>query len=532
MRKPKKLSAKSPLRLPLSLEEPRLKEVKLTRDLKQNLLLFKEIFHHASDVIYREFVIKVLYPHTQAVLIYVEGLADKERLEKEVLYNLMEERLAMDFPVHTGSKKLERVVEAFLTAPEVKKAAELGTLVDALLVGDGVLLLEGIAEGVIIGAKGWKSRPVEEGSTEMVIKGPRDCFTEDLNVNIALIRRRIKSPRLKVEKFTLGSLTKTDVMVVYIQGLANDKVVEEVRRRLGRINIDSVLGSNYLEELIEDEPYTIFGQINDTERPDKVAGGLLEGQVAIIVDTTPFVLLVPFTFPQFLQSPEDYYQRYTYASFIRLIRMITLNLTLLFPAIHVAITTFHQEMLPSPLFYSIVAARQGVPFPTFVETLIMEVIFEVLREGGIRLPRPMGNAVSIVGAIVLGQASVAAGIVSPAVVIIVSTTAIASFAIPTVAASNPIRMLRFLFIVSAAVLGLVGIIMVLVAVLLHLCSLRSFGVPFLAPLAPMTYKDLKDIFIRSPWWVMVTRPRFMGSQRLYRQNDEQKPAPFKGKEEG
>lgn len=529
MRKPKKLLPRSQRNLQITLEEPELEHLKLTGNFQQNLLLFKEIFHNCSDVVYRDFVAKALLQDTQAALIYLEGLVDTNRLEEEVMKNLMIDGATCGQKELESRGKLERVVETLLPVTEVKVASDLAQLVDAVLVGDAVLLLEGASEAVIIGVRGWKSRSVEEATTEVSLKGPRDGFNEDLDVNLALIRRRIKTTRLKTEKYTIGTLSKTNVIVAYIQGIANDKVVEEVRRRISRIKIDGVLGSNYIEELIEDEPFTIFNQINDTERPDRVAGGLLEGQVAILVDTNPFVLLVPFTYPQLLQSAEDYYQRYPYTSFIRLIRFLTLHVALLFPSVYVAIITFHQEMLPSPLLYTIVSARQGVPFPAFVEAIVMEVVFEILREGGIRLPRPMGYAVSIVGAIVLGQASVAAGFVSPALVIVVSTTAIASFAIPTVAGSNPIRMLRFLLMVAAAILGLVGVIMALVAILIHLCSLRSFGVPFLSPLAPMTVSDLKDIFVRFPWWALPTRPRLTANQELLRQDELLKPDSNEGK---
>lgn len=250
--------------------------------------------------------------------------------------------------------------------------------------------------------------------------------------------------------------------------------------------------------------------------------------MAVFVDNTPFVLLVPATLPQFLQSAEDYYNRYLYATFVRLLRFLALNVALLLPSLYIAIVTFHQEMLPTPLLFSIASQREGVPFPALVEALFMETLFEILREAGVRLPRPVGQAVSIVGALVIGEAAMRAGLVSPAMVMVVSATAVASFTIPTVSGSYAIRLLRFPMMFLAASLGLFGIMAGLMAILIHLCGLRSFGIPYLFPLAPASAQDMKDIVARAPWWGMLTRPRFISrKEAAARQATELVPGPHR-----
>ncbi|MED4797818.1 spore germination protein, partial [Priestia megaterium] len=266
--------------------------------------------------------------------------------------------------------------------------------------------------------------------SQTVVRGPRDSFTETLRTNTALIRRRIKSPKLWIESQQIGEFTKTDIALVYIDGIADEQVIQEVKERLSKIDIDGILESGYIEELIQDEDYTPFPTMHNTERPDSVAAGLLEGRIAILVDGTPFVLMVPALFIQFFQAAEDYYQRADISTLIRLMRYMAFFLALLTPSAYIALTTFHQEMLPFALLISIAAQREGVPFPAIIEAFIMEITFEILREAGVRLPRAVGSAISIVGALVLGEAAVQAGLVSPAMVIVVSITAISNFVSP------------------------------------------------------------------------------------------------------
>ena len=312
---------------------------------------------------------------------------------------------------------------------------------------------------------------------------------------------------------------------MYIQGIANEKVVEEVRKRLTRIEIDSILEGGYIEELIQDETYTIFPTVFHTERPDVIAAGLLEGRIAIFVDGTPFVLLVPVIFSQFFSAAEDYYQRSDIATLLRLLRYLAFFIALLAPSLYIAVTTFHQEVLPPGLLFSLMAQREGVPFPAFIEALLTELIFELLREAGIRMPRAVGQAVSIVGALVIGQAAVGAGIISASMVIVVSITAISSFIIPAYNLAISVRILRFGMMGLAASFGFLGVIVGIIAVMQHLCQLRSFGVPYMAPFGPIVMADQKDAILRAPWWGMFSRPRFVSQRNVSREDNSSNTEP-------
>lgn len=493
--------------------------------LNENIKVLKQVFSDCSDVVFREFFIGTPVP-VKGLVIFIEGLTEKSLLNENLMKSLMFDlpSLPIAEKINTGNA-FKIIKEQLLPFAETAETGEMLEMIEFILGGDAALLIDGSASALLPCTKGWNQRAVVEPETETVVRGPREGFTESLRTNTVLIRRRIKSTRLKMENMKIGALTKTDVNIIWIEGIADSSVVQEVRNRLGRINTDSILESGYLEEFIEDAPLSIFPTVNYTERPDKAAGALLEGRVAIITDTTPMVLIVPVTFTEFLQSSEDYYLKYIYASALRLLRLVTLNIALLLPSFYVAIVTYHQELLPTALLVSIAAAREGVPFPAFVEALLMEATFEVLREAGVRLPRPVGQAVSIVGALVIGDAAVSAGLVSPAMVIVVSLTAISSFTIPSYSGSFAVRLLRFPIIMAAAALGLFGIMVALLAILIHLCSLRSFGVPYLSPIAPTSWRDLKDVFVRAPWWKMFTRPRTIGYVEPARQDYGQRPAP-------
>lgn len=299
---------------------------------------------------------------------------------------------------------------------------KINIIISELINGNTILFLDEIDRVLVIGSQGWKDRMISEPVTENVVRGPRDGFTENIENNVALIRRRIKSPDLRVESLKIGTETKTMLSIVYIEGIAKEEIISEVKNRLGCIEIDSILESGYIEELIEDTPISPFPQIEHSERPDKISAAILEGRIAIIIDTTPFVLIVPTIFFQFIQSADDYYERFPIGSLTRVVRVFAYFISVILPALYIALTSFHQEMIPTPLALSIAASREGVPFPSIGEAFIMEGTFEILREAGLRLPRQAGQAVSIVGGLVIGEAAVQAGIVSQAMVIVVALT--------------------------------------------------------------------------------------------------------------
>jgi len=503
-------------------------KVLISSNLAENISYINTIFDRCSDVVVREFKIPSKEP-INASLIFIDGMVDNDLVAKNILRSLQFNSSIINDEDIDKSNIVDVVKDKLLSVGEVIAVRDMDSLVQNVLSGQAALLIDGSSQAIISSVRQLESRTVDEPQTEPIVRGPRDGFVENLRTNVTLVRRRIKSSRLKTELLKVGTLTQTDVAILYIDGIANTKLVNEVKERLGRIKIDGVLASGYLEEFIEDNPNSIFPQVNISERPDRLCACLLEGRVGIIVDNTPMCLIVPAAFPQFLQSPEDYYNRFPYASFTRILRFVAMHIALLLPSVYIAVVTFHQEMLPTPLLISIAAQREGVPFPAFLEALMMELVFEILREAGVRLPRPIGQAVSIVGALVIGQAAVSAGLVSSAMVMVVSLTAISSFTIPTISGSYAIRILRFPIMVLAASFGLFGIMVGMMAILIHVCNLRSFGVPYIAPFTPFRFSDFKDNIIRVPWWAMTARPSFTGMGDKRRQKLNQQPGPSQNK---
>lgn len=491
--------------------------VQLTSSLQQNLDEVHKRLGDSSDVVTHKFRASSDGEYSIAI-IYTDGLVDKAYIHEFILKTLMIDIRQVDLKMDRKKDPFHVLKEHALTTGDLKELSTFEDLFNQVLSGNTIILLEGYSVAFNVDTKGWKERGVEEPSSQTVVRGPKDGFTESLRTNTALVRRKVKDPNLWIKTKAIGKRTKTEVSILYINGIANDKVVNEVYERLDRIDTDAILDSGYVEEFIQDETYTPFPTVFNTERPDVIAAGLLEGRIAIIVDGTPFVLLVPALFVNFFQSSEDYYQRADFATFIRLIRYLAFFLSLLTPSAYIALTTFHQEMIPTDLLISLSSQREGVPFPALVEALIMEITFEILREAGVRLPRAVGSAISIVGALVLGQAAVEAGLVSSAMVIVVSLTAISSFVSPSFNMSISIRMLRFGFMFLAASFGLFGILIGIIIMILHLSSLRSFGVPYLSPMAPFIPKDQKDTILRLPHWALFSRPRLISQQNVIRQN--------------
>lgn len=402
--------------------------------------------------------------------------------------------------------------------------------IDSISNGNPILLFDGFDEAFSLGLVKFEKRSIEEPEAETSIRGPREGFTESIGINTSLIRRIIKDPSLKIKNINIGKYTNTKVSIFYIKGLVDNTLIEEIENRLNRIDIDGVLESGYIEQFIEDNPYSPFPQLLYTERPDVVSANLLEGRAALMIEGTPFSLIAPVSFFSLFQSQEDYYERFWIGTFIRILRFLFLIVSLFLPSVYVAITTYHQEMVPTDLLLSIASSKEGVPFPALVEAIMMEIAFEALREAGIRLPKQVGSAVSIVGALVIGQAAVQAGIVSAPMIIVVSITGIASFMIPRYSIGLAIRLLRFPIIILAGSLGLIGVMLAFILLIIHLSTLRSFGVPYLSPIDTLQENPLKDTLIRSPLWKMSKRPHLTGKFNATRQGAKLKPDPNKGGE--
>lgn len=480
-------------------------ESSMTDKYAENLERLKIIFQDCADVVYREIQLQ-MDEVVKATLVYLDGMVDKVTVHESILKPLLNLQ-SNDYPKELSSNhRLLRLKNIDLLVGELKENRDMYTLVNSVLSGDVLLIMEGCDKALIVNARGWPSRGPSEPVAESVIRGPRDGFTENLRTNTTLIRRKIKDPNIKIKSIKLGKKTNTDVAIVWLAGVAKPDLIEEVEKRLLTTNLDGVFESGYIEEFIEDNPYSPFPQVMITERPDRVAGNLLEGRVAIIVDGTPIVSVVPATIVQFYQSPEDYYERAIFGSAVRIVRLISFIIATTATSLYVALVSYHPHLIPSEIVLSVAKSRMGVPFPTIIEALFMELVIEMIREASIRLPNSIGQIIGIVGALVIGQSAVQAKLASPILVIIVAITAISSYIVPHFSTSYSVRFMRFPMIIAAGTFGAFGIAMVTIWLLIHLCTLESFGEPYLAGLAPIRFRDLKDIIFRVPLWMMGTRP--------------------------
>ena len=392
-------------------------------------------------------------------------------------------------------------------------------LIDEVLKGNTAILIDGMAKAMIVSSKNLPGRGVSEAETEVSVRGSKESFTESFRVNTVLIRRRIRDTRLKSRQMTIGVRSKTDVALMYMEDLVRPEMLKQVIRKLESFKIDAILDSSYLESLTEEKWYSPFPQYQSTERPDKAASGLLEGRIVLVVDNSPGVLILPVTYQMFFQAGDDYYTRFEVASFARLLRFAASLFAIGFPGLYVAIAAFHTEMLPTSFLLSIATARTGIVIPVALEVLLMEFQFELLKEAGIHLPGQLGGTIGIVGGLIVGQAAVEAGIVSTIVVIVVSFTAIASFIVPNESFGAVFRLLKFLFIVTAAIWGIYGYLLTFAALLLHLSQIESFGVPYMLPSVcgeNLNYDDKKDHYVRYPFAYMKKRPVFTREGRRIR----------------
>lgn len=494
----------------ITVQAPLRSKKKLKQHLQDNVCEIKTSLGHSADLVVRELHLGQ-NGELKCTLIYMDGLTNENSL-----FRLMESLLA--HTEESAARLAPDVIEKLvITVGDKRYETDLQGVLQAVVSGDTVLLVDGSQQALIVSTKGWEHRRVTEPQTQTVIRGSHEGFTEDIQTNITLVRRRIKDANLWVERKKIGRLTNTDVALMYINGTVKKKVLKEVKSRLEKIDIDSILESNYIEEFIQDKKSYIFPTVSNSERPDVVAAAILEGRVAIFIDGTPYVLIVPTVFTQFLQSPEDYYHHSDYG-LLRILRYISVFISVLAPAFFIAVLTFHQEMMPPVLLVSIAGQREGVPFPTLVEALIMETVFELLREASVRMPRAVGTAISIVGALVLGEAAVTAGLVSALMVIVVAVTAISGFIFPSFEIGISFRMLRFGFMFLSGFLGFFGITIGIIALTLHLCRLHSFGIPYMTPIAPYILSDQKDTILRVPWWQMYTRPEMLDLRNKRRQS--------------
>lgn len=475
----------------------------ISANLEETINIIRSLIGENDDLAVRRFNVFGKY---SAVMIYYQNMVDQTIINTDVL------KPFMYLPSYLEGRSIELhelkdiLIGSSLYHSEGRLENKLAVIVDSLQRGETFVAVDGLEDAFLVGTRNIEKRAIDQPATEQVIRGSRDGFIELLGTNIALIRYRLQTPDLRVKTLTIGSRTKSKVAVCYMEGICNPDLVQEVHKRLSSIGDDAILDSGYLEQYIEDNHFTPFPQVQYTERPDKVVANLLEGRVALLVDGSPLVLIVPVVFSQFYQTVEDYTERFLLMSAIRLARLIALIFSLIFPSLYVAIISFNPELIPTEFAVAVAGGRAGVPFPAIVEVLLIEISMEVLREATIRLPQQVGGALSIVGVLVIGQAAVAAGFSSPITVVIVALTTIGSFATPAYNVALALRLLRFPLIILAGIFGLYGVMIGLIFIANHLLSLKSFGVPYLSPLVPGNFQGMKDMIIRGPVWWMKRRP--------------------------
>jgi spore germination protein KA len=479
-------------------------KIKLTKHIQENIQQIKDEFQKDETLVFRKLENPAL---NESYIVYMDGMVNNHLINEDVVRPFLEFR-----PEEKGPVSLTTIADQVMLSNSVEQTSDHEKLIQAMVYGDTLLLMDGSDEALILNTKGWIIRSISEPENDKVLRGPREGFTESIMMNISLIRRRVRTSDLKMEFETFGTRTNTKACICYLDSIVNKDVLAELKKRIHQFSIDGALDSNYINEFIKDAPYSPFKTIGTTEKPDSVAAKLLEGRVALLLDGTPCVLTIPYLFAENFQSDEDYYLNYFFSSMNRMLRCISFVMATSVPAVYVALTTFHQEMLPIALTMSISKARHGVPFPTVVEMTIMLVVFEMLRESGARMPGTMGQALSIVGALVMGQAAVSAKIVSAPMIIIVATTGICGLMIPRVKSATII--LRFLFLAISSFFGLYGYMFGALALIIHLYSISSFGIPIMSSANTSTAQDQKDILIRAPWWFMKKRPKYLSENAV------------------
>lgn len=485
-------------------------DVRLYSDIELSKSVLELIFRKPKnmDIVFREFSINT-EPQRKAMLVYYDGMTDRNVQNLAILQPLM---LLAGLRVDKEGGPLELFTGRLLPGSQLTYAETYKELAEGILAGSTAVLFDNCPKAVLVETKGWANRGVEKPENEAIIRGPQEAFTETFRTNTALIRKMLHAPDLITEMIRVGTVTRTIVGVMYLESVANPELVQEVMRRLSSIKTAFAIDSGMVEQLIEDHPYALTPQVIATERPDRAVASLVEGQVVIVVDNSPYVLIAPATFYSLFQTGEDAYLRWPLGSVNRLIRFLGLLIATFLPGFFIAVTTFHHEMIPTDLLMSIAGNREKVPFPSIVELLAMELAFELIREAGIRIPGVVGTTLGIVGALILGQAAVAANVVSPITIIVVAVTAIGTFTIPNYPLSYVVRVIRFVYILLAGVLGMFGVVLGAFIQFGFLTSVKSFGVAYFAPVSPTTRRS-QDVITRGQLWSQEYRPDYLNTQK-------------------
>ena len=477
-----------------------LNQLSFEKNLDSNIKTMENVFKDDDTLVIRQFANQNQIG-VKCCIFFIDGMVNNEIVNENIILPIIVNNILCP-----SNKLLEQIQTQVIVSNDVKNTDSFNDIVEAILYGDTVLFADGVCGALIISTKGWLIRAVSEPDTEKALRGPREGFTESIMINLSLIRRKLRTSDLKFKFKTFGTRSNTQACICYLDSLVDKKILKELDQRLSKIKIDGVIDTNYISEYIKDSPTCPYKTIGVTEKPDVVAAKLLEGRIALILDGTPMVLTLPFLFIENFQSADDYYLNFFFASFGRMLRILGFFISISVPAIYVALTTYHREMIPTSLALSVAESHQGVPLPTFVECVVMLFVFELIRETGIRMPSNIGQALSVVGALVIGQAAVEAKFVSAPMVIIVAITAITGLINPVIKGAS--ILLRYTLLILTGILGFYGYFFGLIGVLIHLMNVRSFGVEYTSQITSYNSQAMKDNFIRAPWWLMKTRPLF------------------------
>ena len=480
------------------------------KDLDDNISHLTELFKDSGDFIGRKFP-----PGGEGApwiyMAYIDMMTDRGLTDLTIIRRLFD----MNWDELTLAEKSEGLYEALrdrgIATSDISETDKMEDILYFILAGDTAVFVEGYQKVIIIATRGFPNRGIQSAETEVVVQGSREAFSEVMRFNTALVRRRIRDTRLKAKQTKIGQRSLTDIAIMYMDDIVRPEVLKEVERRLENIEIDGISDSGCVEQFIEESWLSPFPQVQLTERPDKAAASILEGRIAIIVDNSPFVILVPVTLNSFFQASEDYYSRWQVMSITRFLRFVGAFLAIALPSLYVAIALFHPSMIPLSMASMLAESSQAVPFSAVLEIFLLDTAFEMLREAGIRIRNATGGTIGIVGGLIIGQAAVEAGLVSPIVVIIVALTNIATFSVPNVSLVHSFRLVKYGLLIATAILGFLGFWLGLMLVFIHLASLKSYGFPYLLPFASAElndYQELKDSIFRFPLSSLKKRPFF------------------------
>jgi spore germination protein KA len=473
----------------------------ISKHIVDNKTKLAELFNYTSDL--RFYELESL-GNNDLLIVYIDELTDKKALNEFVIKPIIKDLISPND------------IKSSIYLASIREVYSYDDIVSELINGHVALFHEDIDYAFILNINKFEKRAVDESSTEQVIKGPKEAFVEDLFVNKSLVRRIIRNRNLVFEDFVIGEQTNTRVSIVYIKGIVNEEVLAELKTRIEKINLDAVLDVHYIEEYVEDSPKRLIRTLYSTEKPDVLAGKILEGRIGIICDGSPNVLTLPKIFIEDIMAAEDYYLKPMFATFLRMIRLISFFISIFLAGTYIALVNFHQEMIPTQLLITLAGQREGVPFPSLLEALIMIFFFEIMKEAGLRLPKPIGQTVTLIGGLVIGQSAVEAGLVSGIMVIVVSAAGISEFVNPQF--RDLVVIYRIVFLILGGLFGMFGLCCGFIAFAFYLISLKSFGVPYLYPIAPYDKEGMRDFIRRESFKRMNYRPKYIANEKSRRRN--------------